>query len=420
MAKFQPKGGNLLEIRGLAGTSIDEAIHEGILEGVAKHPQFKIVGSVTGDWDQTTAQKAVADRPALAAGRRRHRRPGRRRLRRRPGLRGRRQAAPDHHHGQPPGRACSGGRSRRRRTATRPGRPRSRPASRRSPSGSRSRCSTATRTFRTTCSCPTSPSPRTTSRRRCPTIPEGGVASHEYTPGRREGGHQGQHEVDSVQRRTAVIISADAASAWRGRRRRNRQRWTASKSISAPSARSTASISPSAPGECVGLVGHNGAGKSTLMNVLAGTRRRPIAAASSSTAASSPRRYARPSAHRLGIRCVFQELSLCPNLTVAENAAHHPSRRLPGFGWRRARRRADHRQARRDLSRATASRRRRRRRPVDRPPPDGGGGARLHGDRRAAALVILDEPTSSLDAHTARPAARLRPPRRGRAARAAS
>jgi ribose transport system substrate-binding protein len=60
MAKFQPKGGNLLEIRGLAGTSIDEAIHQGILEGVKKHPEFKIVGSVTGDWDQTTAQKAVA------------------------------------------------------------------------------------------------------------------------------------------------------------------------------------------------------------------------------------------------------------------------------------------------------------------------------------------------------------------------
>lgn len=60
MAKFQPKGGNLLEIRGLAGTSIDDAIHAGILEGAAKHPEFKIAASVTGDWDQTTAQKAVA------------------------------------------------------------------------------------------------------------------------------------------------------------------------------------------------------------------------------------------------------------------------------------------------------------------------------------------------------------------------
>jgi ribose transport system substrate-binding protein len=60
MAKFQPKGGNLLEIRGLAGTSIDDAIHKGIQEGVAAHPEFKIVNTVTGDWDQTTAQKAVA------------------------------------------------------------------------------------------------------------------------------------------------------------------------------------------------------------------------------------------------------------------------------------------------------------------------------------------------------------------------
>ena len=49
MAKFQPKGGNLLEIRGLAGTSIDEAIHQGILEGVKAHPEFKIVSSVTGE-----------------------------------------------------------------------------------------------------------------------------------------------------------------------------------------------------------------------------------------------------------------------------------------------------------------------------------------------------------------------------------
>jgi len=60
MKEFHPEGGNLLEIRGLAGTSIDDAIHNGILEGVKEHPEFKIVNSVTGNWDQTTAQKAVA------------------------------------------------------------------------------------------------------------------------------------------------------------------------------------------------------------------------------------------------------------------------------------------------------------------------------------------------------------------------
>ena len=67
LAKWLPKGGNLLEIRGLAGTSIDDAIHSGIAEGVRKHPEFKIVSSVEGDWDQTTAQKAVATvLPSLA------------------------------------------------------------------------------------------------------------------------------------------------------------------------------------------------------------------------------------------------------------------------------------------------------------------------------------------------------------------
>ena len=77
MAKFQPKGGNLLEIRGLAGTSIDEAIHDGIVEGVAAHPEFKIVGSVDGRLGPDHGAEGGRDRPALAPRRRRHRRPGR-------------------------------------------------------------------------------------------------------------------------------------------------------------------------------------------------------------------------------------------------------------------------------------------------------------------------------------------------------
>ncbi|MDP3895376.1 MAG: substrate-binding domain-containing protein, partial [Mesorhizobium sp.] len=55
-----PNGGNLLEIRGLAGVFVDDAISSGIHEGVAENPQFKIVGSVHGDWAQDVAQKAVA------------------------------------------------------------------------------------------------------------------------------------------------------------------------------------------------------------------------------------------------------------------------------------------------------------------------------------------------------------------------
>lgn len=60
LATRLPQGGNLLEIRGLAGTSIDNLIHQGIEEGVKAHPNFKIVSAVTGNWDEATAQKAVA------------------------------------------------------------------------------------------------------------------------------------------------------------------------------------------------------------------------------------------------------------------------------------------------------------------------------------------------------------------------
>lgn len=53
-------GGNLLEIRGLAGVFVDDEISKGIHRGVAKYPQFKVAGSVHGDWAQEVAQKAVA------------------------------------------------------------------------------------------------------------------------------------------------------------------------------------------------------------------------------------------------------------------------------------------------------------------------------------------------------------------------
>jgi ribose transport system substrate-binding protein len=60
LADKMKDGGNVLEIRGLAGVFVDDEIHKGIEEGVAKHSQFKIVGSVHGDWAQEVAQKAVA------------------------------------------------------------------------------------------------------------------------------------------------------------------------------------------------------------------------------------------------------------------------------------------------------------------------------------------------------------------------
>ncbi|MBK1699121.1 sugar ABC transporter ATP-binding protein [Rhodovibrio salinarum] len=88
-----------------------------------------------------------------------------------------------------------------------------------------------------------------------------------------------------------------------------------------------------AAGECLGLVGHNGAGKSTLMHVLAGTLA-PDRGAIAIRGADETASWAVSSAQDRGVRCIFQELSLCPNLTVAENArvAHAG---IKGWGWRR-------------------------------------------------------------------------------------
>lgn len=85
-------------------------------------------------------------------------------------------------------------------------------------------------------------------------------------------------------------------------------------------------------GECLGLIGHNGAGKSTLMHMLNGTLS-PDKGVLSVDGKQVGNGWSAASAQSAGIRCVFQELSLCPNLTVAENAriVHRP---LKGFGWK--------------------------------------------------------------------------------------
>lgn len=86
-------------------------------------------------------------------------------------------------------------------------------------------------------------------------------------------------------------------------------------------------------GEVLGLVGHNGAGKSTLMNLLAGVLR-PDGGRLEIAGETIRPGYATRDAQVAGVRCVFQELSLCPNLDVAENTRiAHPG--LSGIGWRR-------------------------------------------------------------------------------------
>jgi len=82
-------------------------------------------------------------------------------------------------------------------------------------------------------------------------------------------------------------------------------------------------------GECVGLVGHNGAGKSTIVNVINGGLNAHEGAVSYSGQSGQGIGFARVN----GVRCVFQELSLSPNLTVVENTRIMHSE-LTGWNWR--------------------------------------------------------------------------------------
>ncbi|MGH6798288.1 MAG: ATP-binding cassette domain-containing protein, partial [Roseiarcus sp.] len=151
-------------------------------------------------------------------------------------------------------------------------------------------------------------------------------------------------------------------------------------------------------GECVGVVGHNGAGKSTLMHVLNGgvapDRGRLV------VAGEEQRHWTSGRATTLGLRCVFQELSLCPNLTVAENAqVFHSS--IRGFGWRR-------RAGRLIIDKLDEIFPGHGIRPTDLVQDLTIGRRQMVEIARAftvsdtpARLVILDEPTSSLDEQTA-------------------
>lgn len=152
-------------------------------------------------------------------------------------------------------------------------------------------------------------------------------------------------------------------------------------------------------GECLGLVGHNGAGKSTLMHMLNGTLA-PSAGALSVGGARVEGRWSAAAARQKGIRCVFQELSLCPNLTVAENT-RVTHRSLSGLGWKNKARKL----IRAKLDEIF---------PGHGISPDDEVASLAIGKRQMAEiaraftktnealrLVILDEPTSSLDAVTA-------------------
>lgn len=93
-------------------------------------------------------------------------------------------------------------------------------------------------------------------------------------------------------------------------------------------------------GEIVGLVGGNGAGKSTLMRMLCGETSPDSGSIIFAGNATAEESYDTSAAQKRGIRIVHQELSLCDNLTVAENFyLESPQRTYPVPGWRKRYRR---------------------------------------------------------------------------------
>ncbi|WP_245686646.1 ATP-binding cassette domain-containing protein [Paracoccus tibetensis] len=154
-----------------------------------------------------------------------------------------------------------------------------------------------------------------------------------------------------------------------------------------------------AAGEVLGLVGGNGAGKSTLMKVLCGM----VPASEGQIlldGAEAEAGHDAAAAQAHGIRMVHQELSLCTNLTVAENFfVEAPGAASLRPGWR-----GPYRQRAREALDAVF--------PGHGISPDAPLGSLTLGERqmveiaRAAAtpgvrLIILDEPTSSLSARRA-------------------
>jgi simple sugar transport system ATP-binding protein len=147
-------------------------------------------------------------------------------------------------------------------------------------------------------------------------------------------------------------------------------------------------------GEVHALMGQNGAGKSTLIKVLTGVESLQTGAITLDGDRITPTSTLH--AQRLGISTVYQEVNLCPNLSVAENifAGRQPRKpwsRGGGIDWRTLNARSQHLLEKLDVD-------------IDVRRELGGYSVALQqmvAIARAidisARVLILDEPTSSLD-----------------------
>jgi galactofuranose transport system ATP-binding protein len=147
-------------------------------------------------------------------------------------------------------------------------------------------------------------------------------------------------------------------------------------------------------GEVHALLGQNGAGKSSLIKVLSGACRTFSGEITLDGRGIRPR--SPHDAQRLGISTVYQEITLCPNLSVAENiaAGRYPRRGWPagrGIDWQavnaQARAAIEALQLDIDVTRELGSYPVAIRQMV----------AIARATSIAARVLVLDEPTSSLD-----------------------
>ena len=72
-------------------------------------------------------------------------------------------------------------------------------------------------------------------------------------------------------------------------------------------------------GEIHALMGENGAGKSTLIKVLTGVYEKDAGSIRLEGVDGEANIHSPQDAQNIGIATVYQEITLCPNLTVAEN-----------------------------------------------------------------------------------------------------
>ncbi len=148
------------------------------------------------------------------------------------------------------------------------------------------------------------------------------------------------------------------------------------------------------PGEVHALMGQNGAGKSTLIKVLTGLYQPDAGRITLNGEAIAPKRT--EDAQDLGIRTVYQEVNLCPNLSVAENICAGRFPRKSWLGGGRIDWAAVHAEARRVLAQMDLD--------IDVTAPLSHYSlsvqqmvAIARALRISARVLILDEPTSSLD-----------------------